>query len=159
MSERLVVDSVMTADGEVVQLGPVDKDGHRVPLDTTSLYGPRGEHYKVKSFVHFPLMDGWFMECAFTHDLIDVSSLHLERPDSWGKLLGDLGEALHQGGRSGNPVCAYLAARGLCRGHMDKEGKCKFADASFCANGMISNIRGRIKRLCAGDGERDRREK
>ena len=57
MSERLVVDSIMTADGEVVPLGPVDKDGHRVPLDTTSLYGPRGEHYKVKSFVHFPLMD------------------------------------------------------------------------------------------------------
>lgn len=32
MSERLVVDSRMTADGEVVPLGPVDKDGHRVPL-------------------------------------------------------------------------------------------------------------------------------
>lgn len=71
MKERLTVDSIMTADGEVVPLGPVDKDGHRVPLDTTSLYGPRGEHYKVKSFVHFPLMDGWFMECAFTKDLID----------------------------------------------------------------------------------------
>lgn len=70
MSERLVVDSIMTADGEVVPLGPVDKDGHR-----------------------------------------------------------------------GNPVCAYLAARGLCRGHMDEEGKCKFSDASFCANGMVSNIR------------------
>ena len=80
MSERLVVDSIMTADGEVVPLGPVDKDGHRVPLDTTDLYGPRGEHYKVKSFVHFPLM-----ECAFTHDLIDVSSLRLKAPDSWEK--------------------------------------------------------------------------
>lgn len=61
MKEHLTVDSVMTADGEVVLLGPVDKDGHRVPLDTTDLYGPRGEHYKVKSFVHFPLMDGWAM--------------------------------------------------------------------------------------------------
>lgn len=74
MKEHLTVDSVMTADGEVVPLGPVDKEGHRVPLDTTSLYGPRGEHYKVKSFVHFPLMDGWFMECAFTHDLIVAAS-------------------------------------------------------------------------------------
>lgn len=83
MKEHLTVDSVMTADGEVVLLGPVDKDGHRVPLDTTDLYGPRGEHYKVKSFVHFPLMDGWFMECAFTRDLIDVSSLRLKAPDSW----------------------------------------------------------------------------
>lgn len=153
MSERLVVDSVMTADGEVVPLGPVDKDGRRVPLDTTDLYGPRGEHYKVKSFVHFPLMDGWFMECALTNDLIDVSSLRLNAPDSWEKLLDDLCEALEQGGRSGNPVCAYLAARGLCRGRMDEEGKCKLSDASFCANGMVSNIRGRIKRLYAGDVE------
>lgn len=107
MSERLVVDSIMTADGEVVPLGPVDKDGHRVPLDTTDLYGPRGEHYKVKSFVHFPLMDGWFMECAFTHDLIDVSSLRLKAPDSWEKLLEDLGGVLQQGGRSGHPACVY----------------------------------------------------
>lgn len=159
MSERLVVDSVMTADGEVVPLGPVDKDGRRVPLDTTDLYGPRGEHYKVKSFVHYPLMDGWFMECALTHDLIDVSSLRLNAPDSWEKLLDDLCEALEQGGRSGNPVCVYRSARGLCRGRMDEEGRCKLSDASFCANGMVSNIRGRIKRLCAGDGERDRSEK
>lgn len=48
MSERLVVDSIMTADGEVVPLGPVDKDGHRVPLDTTDLYGPRGYAHGVK---------------------------------------------------------------------------------------------------------------
>lgn len=105
MKEHLTVDSVMTADGEVVLLGPVDKDGHRVPLDTTDLYGPRGEHYKVKSFVHFPLMDGWFMECAFTHDLIDVSSLRLKAPDSWEKLLEDLGGVLQQGGRSGHKAC------------------------------------------------------
>lgn len=153
MSERLVADSIMTADGEVVPLGPVDKDGHRVPLDTTSLYGPRGEHYKVKSFVHFPLMDGWFMECAFTHDLIDVSSLRLKAPDSWEKLLEDLGGVLQQGGRSGHPACVYLAARGLCRGHMDKDGQCKLSNASICENGMVSNIRGRIKRLYEGDGE------
>lgn len=123
MKEHLTVDSVMTADGEVVPLGPVDKEGHRVPLDTTSLYGPRGEHYKVKSFVHFPLMDGWFMECAFTHDLINVSSLRLKAPDSWEKLLEDLGETLQQGGRSGHPACVYLAARDLCRGHLDKDGR------------------------------------
>lgn len=40
MSERLAVDSLMTADGEVVQLptlgplGPVDAEGGRIPLDT-----------------------------------------------------------------------------------------------------------------------------
>lgn len=145
----------MTADGEVVPLGPVDKEGHRVPLDTTSLYGPRGEHYKVKSFVHFPLMDGWFMECAFTHDLINVSSLRLKAPDSWEKLLEDLGETLQQGGRSGHPACVYLAARDLCRGHLDKDGQCKLSDADCCVSWMVSNIRDRIEHLCADDGERD----
>ena len=43
MSERLAVDSLMTADGEVVQLpvlgplGPVDAEGGRIPLDTKEL--------------------------------------------------------------------------------------------------------------------------
>lgn len=159
VKERLTVDSIMTADGEVVPLGPVDKDGHRVPLDTTSLYGPRGERYKVKSFVHFPLMDGWFMECAFTKDLIDVSSLHLKAPDSWEKLLEDLGETLHQGGRRGHPACVYLATGGSCRGHMDKDGRCKLSDADCCVSWMVNDIRDRIKHLCAGDGKRDGSEK
>lgn len=42
MSERLMVDSLMTVDGEVVQLptlgplGPVDAEGGRIPLDTVT---------------------------------------------------------------------------------------------------------------------------
>lgn len=153
MKERLTVDSFMTADGEVVPLGPVDKEGRRVPLDTMNLYGSRGERYKIKSFVCFPLMDDWFIECAFTKELIDVSSLYLIAPESWEKLLGDLDEALQQGGRSGHPVCAYLAARGLCRGHMGEDGKCRLFGDDYCVSGMVSNIRARIERLCAGDGE------
>ena len=62
MGERLVADSVMTPDGDVVLPGPVDKDGHRVPFDTTDLYG------------------------------LAVSSLYLKAPDSWKKLLEDLDE-------------------------------------------------------------------
>lgn len=153
MSERLVVDSLMTADGEVVPLGPVDKDGHRVPLDTRELYGEDGKCINVRYFLYFPFTNEWFVEEMLSRSRFGVSELHLKAPDSWEKLLDDLGEALQQGGRSGNPVCAYLAARGLCRGHMDEKGKCKLSDASFCVNGMVSNIRGRIKRLCAGDGE------
>lgn len=48
MSERLVVDSFMTADGEVVQLptlgplGPVDAQGGRIPLDTVRLFDAEG---------------------------------------------------------------------------------------------------------------------
>lgn len=48
MSEHLVVDSLMTADGEVVQLptlgplGPVDAQGGRIPLDTVKLFDACG---------------------------------------------------------------------------------------------------------------------
>ena len=141
MSERLVVNSIMTADGEVVPLGPVDKDGHRVPLDTTSLYGSRGEHYKVKSFVHFPLMDGWFMECAFTKDLIDVSSLHLKAPDSWEKLEEDLDrgadELIYE-------ACAYF----------DKSAcdcsSCIADKSETCESVAMRDIASRIRRLRGG---------
>lgn len=51
MSERLVVESLMTADGKVVPLGPVDKDGHRVPLDTGELYGEDGKCINVGYFL------------------------------------------------------------------------------------------------------------
>ena len=56
MSERLVVDSIMTADGEVVQLptlgplGPVDAEGDRIPLDTKELLDAHGECRKVESY-------------------------------------------------------------------------------------------------------------
>ena len=153
MSERLVVDSIMTADGEMVPLGPVDKDGHRVPLDTRELYGEDGKCLTVRCFLYFPFTNEWFIEETLSRSRFDVSGLHLKAPESWEQLLLDLGNALQQGGRSGNPVCAYLAARGLCRGQMGVDEKCKLSDASFCANGMISNIRGRIKRLYEGDGE------
>lgn len=153
MSERLVVDSIMTEDGEVVPLGPVDKDGHRVPLDTRELYGEDGKCLTVRCFLYFPFTNEWFIEETLSRSRFDVSVLHLKATDSWKKLLDDLGEALEQGGRSGHPACVYLAARGLCRGHMDKDGQCKLSDAYCCVSWMVSNIRGRIKRLCAGEVE------
>lgn len=130
MEEHFIVDNSMTPDWEVVPLGPVDKDGCRVPLDTTVLYGPRGEHYKVKSFMHFPLMSGWFMECAFTKDLIDVSSLYLMAPDSWEKLE----EALDKD----EGVCGYL---GKCPKVMDKPS------CSECRQLVLRDIASRIRKL------------
>lgn len=157
MGERLTADSVMTPDGEVVPLGPVDKDGHRVPLNTRRLYDKNGERKTVLWFVYSPCLKHWMVVPDEGQNVAtsasSVSHFYLTPPDSWEKLLGDLGDALQQGGRSGHPACAYLAARGLCRGHMDKDGKCRLFDADCCVSGMVSNIRGRIKRLCAGDDE------
>lgn len=51
MSERLVADSVMTPDGEVVPLGPVDKEGCKVPLSTATLYADSGMEHTVRRYV------------------------------------------------------------------------------------------------------------
>ena len=57
MSERLAVDSLMTADGEVVQLptlgplDPVDAEGGRIPLDTVRLFDAEGRFLKLDTSV------------------------------------------------------------------------------------------------------------
>lgn len=48
MKEHLTVDSVMTADGEVVPLGPVDKEGRKVSLSTATLFADSGMECTVK---------------------------------------------------------------------------------------------------------------
>ena len=42
MGERLTVDSVMTPDGKVMPLGPVDKAGRKVSLSTATLFADSG---------------------------------------------------------------------------------------------------------------------
>ena len=132
---------------------PRDYEGREIPLNTKVLYDLNGHAHDVQTF-EFSAVDGmWRVSFLNGFTLFHTNDICLTPPDSWEKMLLDLGEALQQGWRSGNSVCAYLAARGLCRGHMSADGKCRLSDASICANGMVSNIRGRIKRLCAGDGE------
>ena len=130
MGERLVADNVMTPDGDVVLPGPVDKDGHRVPFDTTDLYGPRGEHYKVRFFARLPHVDSWLISYAFNNDLIAVSSLYLMAPDSWEKLE----EALDKD----EGVCGYL---GKCPKVMDRPS------CSECRKLVLRDIASRIRKL------------
>lgn len=48
MGERLTADSVMTPDGEVMPLGPVDKEGRKVSLSTATLFADSGMECTVK---------------------------------------------------------------------------------------------------------------
>lgn len=50
VKEHLTVDSVMTADGEVVPLGPVDKEGRKVSLSTATLFADSGMECTVKRY-------------------------------------------------------------------------------------------------------------
>lgn len=138
MGERLTVDSMMTPDGEVMPLGPVDKDGHRVPFDTTDLYGPRGEHYKVRFFARLPHMDSWFIAYALNNDLIAVSSLYLKAPDSLEKLLEDLDEGANHPEYSS---CFYFR-KAECDCSL-----CKADRYSSCEQPAFKDIASRIRKL------------
>ena len=135
-------------------LGPVDRNGLHVPLNTRMLYDENGEGKTVLWFRYSPGLNHWMAELDegpnAVKSAVAVRNLHLDPVDSWEKLLRDFDEALHQGG---HPACAYLAARGLCRGDMVEAGKCKLSSDNYCVRVMVSNVRGRIKRLCAGNGE------
>ena len=50
MGEHLTADSVMTPDGEVMPLGPVDKEGRKVSLSTATLFADSGMECTVKRF-------------------------------------------------------------------------------------------------------------
>lgn len=138
MSERLVVDSIMTADGEVVPLGPVDKDGHRVPLDTRELYGEDGKCLTVRCFLHFPFTNEWFIEETLSRSRFDVSELHLKAPDSWEKLLEDLNEGANHSEYS--PCFYFRKAECDC-------SLCKADRYSNCDQPVFKDIVSRIRKL------------
>ena len=107
MSERLAVDSLMTADGEVVQLptlgplGPVDAEGGRIPLDTVRLFDAEGRLLKVESYEFSTWSQRWVVHLGSDRDAY-ADDCYLSRPDSFERLLKDLGEALQQDARGGD---------------------------------------------------------
>ena len=162
MGEHFIVDNSMTPDWELVPLGPVDKEGNRVPLDTEVLYDEDGCVIRVESYRFSTWSKRWTADVYIADQGMEVyvDSYYLHRPDSYERVLEDLYEAVQQGERSGRPYCVYNVARGLCRGHEDKDGKCKlvgFADA--CTLTMTGDIWSRVERLCKGDGAKDGSEK
>lgn len=117
MSERLAVDSLMTADGEVVQLptlgplGPVDAEGSRIPLDTVRLFDAEGRLLKVESYEFSTWSQQWVVHLGSGRDAY-ADDCYLSRPDSFERLLKDLGEALQQDARGGHLECGYNLAVG-----------------------------------------------
>lgn len=86
MSERLAVDSLMTADGEVVQLptlgplGPVDAEGGRIPLDTVRLFDAEGRLLKVESYEFSTWSQRWVVHLGSGRDAY-ADDCYLSRPD------------------------------------------------------------------------------
>lgn len=87
MSERLAVDSLMTADGEVVQLptlgplGPVDAEGGRIPLDTVRLFDAEGRFLKVESYEFSTWSQRWVVHLGSGRDAY-ADDCYLSRPET-----------------------------------------------------------------------------
>lgn len=155
----------MTADGEVVPLpvlgplGPVDAEGGSIPLDTVRLFDAEGRFLKVESYEFSTWSQRWVVHLGSGRDTY-ADDCHLHRPDSFERLLEDLGAALQQDARDGRLECGYNLAVGLCCGCIPEDGVCV---RSHCAglggSWMVNDIKGRIEHLCAGAVEKDRSEK
>lgn len=92
VKEHLTVDSVMTADGEVVPLptlgplGPVDAEGGRIPLDTKELLDAHGECRKVESYEFSTWSQRWVVHFDSGPGSY-ADDCHLTPPDSLEKSL------------------------------------------------------------------------
>lgn len=67
---------------------PVDADGNVVPLDTEKLYTDDGEMVRVDSICHGARL--WHVKRMHSDKTYWLDSLHLLRPDSWGRLEEDV---------------------------------------------------------------------
>lgn len=124
---------------------PKDAEGREIPLDTKILYNENGKRFKVNRFTYSVVqtMPGlkWgvvFIDCRYDY----CSSFYLappEPPDSWEKLLEDLGEA---GDARYDEACAYF--------HRDKgEDGCVSCPGGGdgCARIAMRDIADRIRKL------------
>lgn len=143
MSERLTVDSVMKPDGEVVPLGPVDKEGRKVPLTTATLYADSGMECTVKGYEYLLGAGVWRARCD--EGVVRVDEMHLFCPDTFGALMLDIKEARNSSGEE--PMRVYNVTSGFCDAC---NGEC---GSYLCQMRTLDSIRCRIRNLLAGDDE------
>lgn len=92
MGERLTVDSVMTPDGGVMPLGPVDKEGRKVSLSTATLFADSGMECTVQRYEYLLGAGVWRASCD--EGVVRVDEMHLIRPDTFGALMNDIDAAM-----------------------------------------------------------------
>ncbi|MBT9759478.1 hypothetical protein GPK42_01395 [Collinsella aerofaciens] len=116
---------------------PKDAEGRDIPLDTKVLYDYDGSKQNVEVFIFSRKDAGWSVETDFA--IYDAEELYLTPPDSWEKLLEDLGAA---GDARYQEACAYF--------HRDKdEDGCTSCPGGEDGCGRIAmrDIASRIRRL------------
>lgn len=111
MGERLTVDSVMTPDGEVMPLGPVDKEGRKVSLSTATLFADSGMECTVQRYEYLLGAGVWRACCD--KGVVRVDEMHLTCPDTFGALMNDISRIRNEGrGRCSATAPAHSRGRG-----------------------------------------------
>lgn len=120
---------------------PKDTEGREIPLDTERLYMKDGTKQNVDGFMFCRRNAEWSVETNIA--IYDTEELYLTPPDSWEKLLEDLGEA---GDARYYEACAYF--------HRDKdEDGCTSCPGGEdgCVRIAMRDIADRIRRLRGED--------
>ena len=124
---------------------PRDAEGREIPLDTVALFNRVGNVYSIVRWIFttdFDLNDGWSNKWRAITDrgfALDPALVYLTTPDTWEKLLEDLGEA---GDARYYEACAYF--------HRDKdEDGCTSCPGGEdgCARIAMRDIAYRIRKL------------
>ena len=128
---------------------PRDAEGREIPLDTVALFGGNGNVYNIVRWSYITELNAgdenansWY---AVTkgRTVLDPELMYLTPPDSWEKLLEDLGEA---GDARYYEACAYF--------HRDKdEDGCTSCPGGEdgCARIAMRDIAYRIRKLRGED--------
>ncbi len=128
---------------------PRDAEGREIPLDTVALFNRVGNVYSIVRWTFttdFDLSDGWSNKWRAITDrgfALDPALVYLTTPDTWEKLLEDLGEA---GDARYYEACAYF--------HRDKdEDGCTSCPGGEdgCARIAMRDIADRIRKLRGED--------
>lgn len=126
-------------------LGPVDKNGFHVPLNTRMLYDENGEGKTVRWFLYSPGLNHWMAKLDegpnVVASAVAVSNLYRDPVDSWEKLEEDLGRVASYD-KDCLSVCAYT--RQPC-------AVCKFHGSEECTSAMCADIASRIRKLRGKD--------
>lgn len=125
---------------------PKDHEGHEIPLDTEVLYDNNGVKFNVDEFKLCALPSSrtsfWTIRDVFEDEEEKCNFLphllHLIQPDSWKRLLEDLGKA---GSKTYCGACTYF---GMNSTNCDK---CVIGDLSSCDSAAMRDIADRIRKL------------
>lgn len=130
----------------MIQL-PRDSEGREIPLDTSELFISDGTMVHVLRFEYMyhthDARDAWFVYIERTpgeHMTLHACDVHLIQPDSWEKLLEDLGRGANA---EYYQSCHYahhcVRACDKCRFYVDSNG--------VCERNVLADVASRINKL------------